>query len=78
MALPADVLAAMVVRNEIRDALAKAEANLQAALKPHAGETFELEGVPFKVCGGPPRGFYLRRFVSADEAAALRAKWRSE
>ncbi len=75
MSLPAEVLAAMVVRNEAREALAKTEAALQKKLKPYAGQTFELEGVPFKVCGSAGN-LYLRRMVNKLEAAALRESWR--
>lgn len=77
MSLPYKILSTLIARNGAREALAAAEAKVQAALKPHAGETFEFEGVPFKVCKGPS-GLYLRRMVSSDEAATLRAKWRAE
>lgn len=77
MSLPYKILSTFIARNGAREALAEAEAKVQEALKPHAGETFELEGVPFKVCKGPS-GLYLRRMVGAAEASILRAKWRSE
>lgn len=75
--IPSGVKAALVARNEARERLAKCEAELQRTLALIAGETFTIEGVPFRVCGGPKR-LYVRRIVGREVAQAMRDAWRAD
>jgi hypothetical protein len=71
------VKAALIARNEAREALQEREAELQNVLVPFAGQSFTIEGVPFKVCGTVGK-LYVRRIVGPEETERLREAWRSE
>lgn len=73
--IPDTVKSAIVQRRDCQARLHLAEANLRAALAPYAGQTFEVEGVPVKVCGNPG-ALYLRRITGPEETARLREEWR--
>ena len=74
--IPHDVKRALIQRNEARAALKETETSLQIVLERHAGKTYRVEGVPFKVCGTPGKR-YWRRMVSREQANELRAAWRN-
>jgi hypothetical protein len=73
--IPHDIKRALIQRNEARAALKETEASLQIVLERHAGKTYSVEWVPFKVCGTPGRR-YWRRMVSRERAIELRAAWK--
>jgi len=54
--IPIEVRDALLARNEARDALQAATEALQAALAAYAGETFDVEGVPVRVCHSAATG----------------------
>lgn len=72
--IPPEVKAAMIARNEARDALRETERCLQTVLEPLAKLVFEIEGVPFKICGKPGRR-YVWRMVGGKESTKLRLAW---
>jgi len=72
--IPAEVRDLVIARDEAHRAHRLACERLQAALEPHAGKTFGVEGVPVKVCG-TSGARYLRRIVGPDESQRLRVEW---
>lgn len=76
MLIPFEVKQALIQRNEAREALRETERTLQVVLERHAGKRYEIEGVPFKVCGEPGKR-YWRRMVSGADAKRLREIWRN-
>jgi hypothetical protein len=75
--IPPAIKAALIARNEAREALRQREAELQTVIDPLAGTTFTIEGVPFKVCGTRGKR-YVRRIVGPEETEKLREKWRND
>lgn len=72
--IPYEIKRALIQRNEARAALKETETSLQIVLERHAGKTYRVEGVPFKVCGEKGKR-YWRRLVSKEQATKLRATW---
>lgn len=75
--IPEPIRDALLARNLAREVLTTTEAELQRVLRLYAGQTYTVEGVPFKVCG-KVGALYWRRMTGPEETERLREAWRNE